>query len=109
MNVILQIKRKELDLIKAGTKKREWRAPSNYNKKKLFCDNGTGKLDGNPNIKSIIFINGMSKDAPRFQVEVKKIRMVLFERDVKIPEDNFEALKGMYMIEISLGIIIVNK
>lgn len=109
MTVTLQIKRKEFDLIKAGTKKTEWRSPSSFNKKRLFCDNGAGKLDGNTDIKSIIFVNSMRKDAQRLEIEVKRIRMVKFSRDVKIPEDNFEALKDMWAIEISLGSIIVNK
>lgn len=106
--VTLQIKKIELDLIKAGTKKTEWRAPSLFNKKKLFKDNGEGKLDGNPEIRRIKFVNGYAKDRETLEVEVKRIRMVKFTRDVKIPEDNFEALTGMFAIEISLGHIVNN-
>lgn len=108
MNVLLQIKRKEFEMIQAGTKKTEWRSPSVFNKDKLFRDNGTGKLDGNTDIKSIIFVNGRNKDASKLEVEVKRIRMVKFSRDVIIKEDNFEALKDMWAIEITLGSI-VNK
>lgn len=106
MKVSLQIKRKNLDLIKSGVKKTEWREPSVYNKRKLFCDNGTGKLDGNPAITSIELINGYSSNREIIEVEVTRIRLVKFTRDVNIPEDNFRALKDQFAIEINLGSII---
>lgn len=108
-NVVLQIKKKELDLIKSGQKKTEWRSPSAYNKKILFSQDVEfgGKLNGNPEITSITFINGMRKNAERLTVEViERIRMVKFTRDIKIVDDNFEALEGQFAIEIKLGKII---
>lgn len=110
-NVFLQIKRKELDLIKSGTKKTEWRSPSLFNKKILFSPDPefAGKLNGNPEITSITFINGMQKNAERVTVEVvERIRMVKFSQDIKIESDNFEAFKDQFAIEIKLGKIISN-
>jgi hypothetical protein len=109
MRVSLQIKRKEFDLIKSGIKKTEWRAPSKFNKDRLFCPDKeySGQLNGNPDISEIEFINGMKPNAPRIIVEVaKRIRMVRFGRDIELPEDNFKAQEGMFAIEISLGKII---
>ncbi len=108
-NVILQIKRKEFEMIKAGTKKTEWRAPSKFNKDRLFCPDPEfdNQLNGNPEITSITFINGIKPDSPRLTVEVeKRIRMVKFGRDIDQPENNFKALEGQFAIEICLGKII---
>jgi hypothetical protein len=108
-NVCLQIKKKEFDMIKSGVKKVEWRAPSKFNKDRLFCPDPeyNGQLNGDPDITSITFINGMKPDAPRLTVEVaKRIRMVRFPRDIDQPENNFHALEGQFAIEICLGKII---
>jgi hypothetical protein len=104
--VILRIKKKEFDLIKSGSKKTEWRPFSAYNKKLLFCKDKTrsdGKLNGNSCIKEINFINGYKSDAPLLIVEVKSIRLIKFSKDTVIKEDNFEALKDQFAIEIKLG------
>lgn len=103
----LQIKKLNLDLIEAGTKKTEWRDPSLFNKKKLFYKREKdGKWEGNPDIKEIKFINGYNSDRKIIFVECLGIRMVKFTRDVNIPEDNFQALEGQFAIEIKLGGII---
>lgn len=107
MTTILRIKRKDFDLIKSGVKKTEWREPSKYNKGLLFAPREIdGKLDGNPEIKEITFINGYKKDSERLTVKVNSIRMVKFINDVEIKEDNFKALAGQFAIEINLGEII---
>lgn len=107
MKVQLQIKRKDLDLIKEGTKRTEWRLPSKYNKQKLFVPREEdGKLIGNEAITEIEFINGYSKDRETFTIGVTRIRMVKFSRNVDIPEDNFHALEGQFAIEISLSEIV---
>lgn len=108
MRVILKINKKNLDLIKSGIKKTEWRDPSVYNKKLLFEFKEDGKRHGNENIKEIEFVNGYRKDADRLIVEVKRIRLVKFSRDIEIKEDNFKALEGQFSIEITLGDIVNN-
>lgn len=102
----LRIKKINLDLIKAGTKKTEWREPSLYNKNLLFKERADGKREGNSDIKEILFINGYDKNSEKLLVEVTRIRLVKFSRNVDIPEDNFKALEGQFAIEISLGNII---
>jgi hypothetical protein len=109
-NVCLQIKKKEFEMIKAGTKKTEWRAPSKFNKARLFKPDPAynDQLNGDADITQITFINGMKPDAPRLIIEVaERIRMVKFSRDIDIPEDNFHALKDQFAIEIKLGKIIM--
>lgn len=109
MNVNLKIKKVNLEAIKAGTKKTEWREPSVFNKKLLFKKRESdGKLDGNLDIKTITFVNGYSKDAEKLKIEVKQIRLVRFSRNIEIPEDNFKALEGQFSIEITLGNIVHN-
>lgn len=109
MNVNLKIKKVNLEAIKAGTKKTEWREPSVFNKKLLFKKRESdGKLDGNLDIKTITFVNGYSKDAEKLKIEVKQIRLVRFSRNIEIPEDNFKAVEGQFAIEISLGSIVNN-
>lgn len=100
--------KKEFEMILSGTKKTEWRSPSVYNKKLLFCpdEKFNGKLNGNPKVTEITFQNGYSKNSPKLTIECLSIRMIKFSQDIKIPEDNFEALKGMFAIEIKLGKII---
>ncbi len=100
--IILRIKKENFDLIVSGKKKSEWRQNSKYNIKLLFKDRGDGKLDGNPDIKEIMFINGYSKDAPSVIKGVEFIRLCKFTKDIKIEEDNFEALEGQFAIEIKL-------
>lgn len=109
MTVNLQIKRAELDLILAGTKKTEWRSPSKYNKNLLMKDRGDGKKDGNPDITHILFINGYANDAKKVLVEVSRIRLVRFTQNTEIPEDNFSALEGQFAIEVTLGKIVSNE
>lgn len=108
MVVNLQIKRQNLELIKAGTKKTEWRDLSKYNKDLLLKDRGDGKKDGNKDITHINFINGYSKNRETLTVEVTRIRVVKFTRNVEIPEDNFSAFEGQFSIEITLGNIVNN-
>ncbi len=109
MKVQLQIKKGNLELIKQGKKKTEWREPSVFNKKLLFIPREEdGKLIGNENIKLIEFINGYKKDRQIILVECTRIRLVRFSRNIEIPEDNFKALEGQFSIEISLGNIIHN-
>lgn len=106
--VTLKIKKKEFDLIKAGSKKTEWRQFSAFNKNLLFCVDKTrsdGKLNGNPSIKQIRFVNGYKSDSPSLVAEVLSIRLIRFTQDTAIIEDNFEALKGQFAIEIRLGTI----
>jgi hypothetical protein len=110
-NVTLQIKQKEFDLIKAGTKKTDWRAPSQYNKKLLFVPDKDpaqkGKLNGNEALKTITFIVGMRPNKPTMIVEIaERIRMIKFSHDEDIPQDNFHALAGQFAIEIKLGKIL---
>lgn len=100
MKVTLQIKKENLDLIKSGVKKSEWRSPSLFNKNKLFKFREDGKRIGNDEIKQIEFINGYSKDAERCVIGVKEIRMVRFSKDVEIKEDNFSAKEGQFAIQI---------
>jgi hypothetical protein len=105
--VKLQIKKANLDLIKSGVKKTEWREPSIYNKNLLFkIREIDGKKEGNPDIKEVLFINGYAKDREEVLVEVRQIRLVRFSRNIEIPEDNFKALEGQFSIEITLGEII---
>jgi len=104
--VNLQITRNNLELIRSGKKKCEWRHPSVYNKKLLFCDRGDGKRDGNPDIKEITFINGYRKDCEKLKVEVLGIRLVKFIKDIVIADDNFSAKAEQFAIEIKLGNII---
>ena len=104
--VTLRIKKEELDLIRAGTKKHEWRAPTKYYWSLLGIKGTDGIKIANPNITAIQFINGYAKDAPRLLVECKGIRPVRFQEDTDIPEDNFKALKGQKAFEITLGNII---
>lgn len=107
MTVSLQIKRKEFDMIKAGTKKTEWRSPSLFNKQKLFFQNkDIGKWDARTDITQIEFINGYRTDREKLIVECLGIKMYKFVRDIDIPEDNFKALEGQFAIAITLGIII---
>ena len=106
--VILQIKKENINLIKSGSKKNEWRQSSFYNKKLLFSAREDGKLDGNKDIKFIEFINGYNKFRETLVVEVVSIRLVKFSKDIEIKEDNFKAKEGQFAIEIKLGNIIVN-
>lgn len=103
MIVKLQIKLENLDLIKSGTKKTEWREPSLYNKKILFKIREDGKREGNSDITHIEFINGYRTDREILLIECKLIRLVKFSRNIEIPQDNFKALEGQFAIEISLG------
>ncbi len=106
MTVKLIIKKENLEKIKSGTKKTEWREPSVFNKLKLFKDRGDGKKDRNKNIKYIDFVNGYRKDAETIKIEVVYIRLVKFTQDIEIPEDNFRAKEGQFAIEIKLGNIV---
>lgn len=108
MKICLKIKKQNLELIKSGLKKTEWRENSVYNKRLLFKDRGDGKKDGNKDIKFIEFQNGYSKDCEKLIIEVENIRLVKFTRDIEIPEDNFIAKEGQFAIEIKLGNIINN-
>jgi hypothetical protein len=99
----LQIKRKEFELIKAGTKKTEWRTPSKFNKRRLLSVNADGKFTRNTSIKELKFINGRTKDAPTLIAEVTEIIPVKFQRDVYIPEDDFRGHQGECAIAIKLG------
>ena len=108
MKVSLQIKKENLELIKSGKKKTEWRQYSVYNNMLLFKDRGDGKKDGNKDIKFIEFVNGYSKNVEKLLVEVLSIRLVKFTRDIEIPEDNFKAKEGQFAIEIKLGNIVNN-
>lgn len=130
--VTLRIKKVELDLIRAGTKKHEWRKPSKYYWSLLGRERADGKKEANPDIIEIQFINGYAKDAPRLQIKVKRILMIKAVKDYRIPynfivpdfnchsheyytklppligNDKSQTLlkKGQYAIEISLGDII---
>lgn len=106
MNVTLQIKKINFDLILKGTKKNEFREPSLFNKRLLLKDRGDGMKEGNTDIKFIQFINGYSKDARKLLVEVLLIRPVNFTKNTELPEDNFIALEGQKAIHISLGNIV---
>ena len=58
MNVNLKIKKANLEAIKSGIKKTEWREPSVYNKKLFFKPRESdGKNEGNADIKTITFVN----------------------------------------------------
>lgn len=108
MKVQLQIKRENLELIKSGKKKTEWREPSEYNYKKLFKYKEDGKRHGNEDITEIEFISGYAKNRESLIVSVKRIRLVKFTRNIEIPDDNFKALEGQFSIEINLGDIVNN-
>ena len=103
---ILRINRENFDLIKSGKKTAEFRNPSKYNKNLLMKDRGDGKKDGNPDIKEITLINGYSKEAPRMIIEVKRIRLVKFQKDINLPDENFSAKAEQFAIEINLGKIL---
>lgn len=108
--VQLQIKKSNLDLIKSGQKKTEWRQFSVYNKKLLFKKRDDNNLyEGNADIKEIKFLNGYAADRATLSVEVKRIRLVKFSSNINIPEDNFTALEGQFAIEITLGNILDKK
>ncbi len=107
MQVLLQIKKKELDLIRSGTKKNEWRHLSAYNKKLLLKQREDGKgLDGNAEIKSVKLVNGYAKEREILVVSVAGIQVFKFLNDKNIPEDNFTAHAGQAAIRIQLGEII---
>jgi len=100
---VLQIKRQELDLIVSGTKKVEWRSPSDYNYNLLLKDRGDGMRDGDPEIKEIKLQNGHKEDSPYIIIEVKSIHAIKFTKDYYSKDENFSALAGMIAIEIVLG------
>lgn len=105
MKVSLQIKRNELEAIKKGIKKTEWRQVSTYNKNLLLCqsEEHNGKLIGNNNIKEIEFQSGYGKNILKHTVRCIYIRPVKFNNDIFIKEDNFKALKGQVAIEIKIA------
>lgn len=107
MRIQLQIKKVNLELIKAGIKKREWREPSKFNKDKMYIKRESdGVLIANPDITEVEFINGYNSDREKLTVKVERIRMQKFTKNIDIPEDNFKALEGQCAIEIVLGEII---
>lgn len=106
MNVLLRIKKDNFLAIKSGIKKTEWRNNSKYNINLLFVKKEDGKNHGNDKIKTITFINGYSEDSDKLVIEVNRIRLVKFSKNITIPEDNFSALEGQFSIEISLGNIL---
>ena len=110
MKISLQICKKELDLIKSGTKKKEFRSPSKFNMKILTIQNLEIKdkyiLIGNPEITEIEFLNGYSKVREKLTIKCKGIRLVRFQNNVDEPDNNFKALEGQVAIEILLGEII---
>ena len=106
MQALLRINKTNLDLIKSGIKKTEWRAPSLFNKKILFKKNDDGLLDGNKEIKTLKLVNGYSASSDFIIIEVLNIRMVKFMNDIEIKNDNFRALKDQFAIEIKLGNIL---
>lgn len=101
--ITLRIKKTEFDLIKIGSKKTDWRAPSIYNKKLLLSKNENGLFCENRDIKEIQFINGYSLNSPSLIAEILLIRPVKFTKDIVIAEDNFTAHEGECSIEIKLG------
>ena len=96
----MYILKKNLDLIKSGTKKREWRKFSDYTKKLLFKkdDAHDGKYIGNEDIKEIEFV--VRKTGETLTKGVESIRLLKFNRDVRLPDENFTALNGQFAIEI---------
>ena len=104
--VTLQIKKKELELIKSGVKIEDWRSPSVYNKNLLLKFNAQGKREANPEITHIQFVNGYGPDVPKLLVKVSKIRPVKFQDDVERPEMNLYAKKDSCVIVIYLGAIV---
>lgn len=104
MAIILRISQKNYDAIISGTKKSEWRQVSKYNKALLLKPRESdGLLEGNADIKEVLFIAGYANDSPRVTVGVEYIRPCKFSRDVVIPEDDFKALAGQVAIEIRLS------
>lgn len=107
--VNLKIKKKNLEAIKNGSKKNEWRELSAYNKKLLLSPREEdGKLVGNKAIDKIRLVNGFRKDSEYIIVEVKSINVYKFTKNVEIIEDNFKALEGQFAIQIALGNIVNN-
>lgn len=99
----LRIHRKEFELIKAGTKKTEWRQPSKFNKKLLLKVGEDGLFTENFDIKEILFVNGHRPDSPRVIAQVERIRPIRFAEDIKIPADNFIGYQGQCAIEIRIS------
>lgn len=98
--VKLFILQENLDLIKQGVKKREWRKFSDYYKKLLFKRDlaQENKWNGNPEIKEIEFVVRKTKET--LTMGVKSIRLIKFSKDVRIEEEKFTALSGQFAIEI---------
>lgn len=99
----LRIHRKEFEMIKAGTKKTEWRQPSLFNKKLLLAKNEDGLFVTNYDIKEILFVNGHKADSPRLIATIERIRPVRFSEDIQIPADNFIGYSGQCAIEINIS------
>jgi hypothetical protein len=104
--VTLQIKKKNLYLIKQGIKKNDWREPSFFNKKKLLKKNDEGKFTENYDITEIEFVNGYASDAERLLIKCNGIIPVRFSRNIDDPNDNLIATEGANSIRIILGEII---
>lgn len=102
MKVRLYILQQNLDIIKSGKKKREWRKFSEYNKKLLFIKDGSNenKWYGNPNINEIEFVVRKTKEA--YTVKIGTIRLIKFSKDTIYKDENFSALSGQFAIEIVL-------
>lgn len=101
--ITLQIKLVELEAIRLGKKKIEWRFPSLFNKRLLLKVNPEGKFIENTEDKEILFINGYRKDAPRLRVEVTAIRPYKFVRNIDEPDNHFKANEGENSIGIHIG------
>jgi hypothetical protein len=104
--IILRIKKKELDAIKTGIKKNEWRNPSLFNKKILLKKNKEGLFCENTEKNVIKLINGYKKDSESILIETNLIRPVRFSKNIEIAEDNFKAKEGDCSIQIVIDKIL---
>ena len=102
----LTIKKDEFQAILSGQKKRDYRDPSHFNKKKLLKINASGQFDRNSDIKEIKFLNGFKKDSPFVVMEVLDIIPVHFLNAYTNTADCFTCQAGVDQIEIQLGQII---
>jgi hypothetical protein len=102
----LTIKSEEFKAILSGQKKRDYRDPSLFNKRKLLKKNSAGQFDRNTEIKEIKFLNGFKKDAPFVIMEVVEIVPVHFINAYTNTADCFTCQAGVDQIEITLGQIL---
>lgn len=79
--ITLTINKKELDLIKSGKKRIEFRQPSLFNKRKLLILNEDRKFTANQEPGQITFIAGRTNAAERYVCAFEKILPIKFSQN----------------------------